>query len=542
MAESDLNHPGRARAALAVRFRDCLRRFPRTTRAGATAIVALGVSVITVGASAVIVDHNWLYDQRDALKFVSDAAAVASTIELERHRGTMTQDQMNSLLRETARTYAMLNLHFLSGDRLTRAKDTLAVEITPYQNENKVDVSISADLGGTLFSRHLPITGNYTGPTTVAAGSGVELQLTPVEVVLAIDASGSMRYTLQETIVYRPWEQSRMDIVKAAARSLVDVLRPSAANRVAVSVLPWQASVRLTSRTKTQWENRGWAEFPKSRHYPVTYNCRPRDTCTYTSEDQTMPEHPPERWRACMDETRVSMDGHASHADVSEWFTPPSRLPFAQAIFPGLLGAAYSCAPRPHPGDYDRQNCYSNSFPAQRTCDHDIPSFIPLTTDRVQIDDAIDGLEAVGDFTYSALGLLWGQRLLSHSWQAVWGDPVHPVDNTLQANKDTRKVIVLLTDGEDSICSSRDPNCERSDVGIGRSRACDAVKAQGTEIFVIAAIDNPSSALADALRACSSEAEHPEGTYAFLDHTDEASLRATFTEIANQLTIVRRTH
>jgi len=34
----------------------------------------------------------------------------------------------------------------------------------------------------------------------------------------------------------------------------------------------------------------------------------------------------------------------------------------------------------------------------------------------------------VGLRTYSALGVLWGQRLLSHSWSDVWGGNAHPVD------------------------------------------------------------------------------------------------------------------
>ena len=67
-------------------WRECPRagRFLRNAGGGATAIVAGAVTVMAVGASALIVDHNWLVDQRDVLKKASDAAAVAATMELKR--------------------------------------------------------------------------------------------------------------------------------------------------------------------------------------------------------------------------------------------------------------------------------------------------------------------------------------------------------------------------------------------------------------------------------------------------------------------------
>lgn len=59
-------------------------RFLRDASGGATAIVAGAVTIMVVGASALLVDHTWLVDQRDVLKSASDAAAVAATIELKR--------------------------------------------------------------------------------------------------------------------------------------------------------------------------------------------------------------------------------------------------------------------------------------------------------------------------------------------------------------------------------------------------------------------------------------------------------------------------
>ena len=59
---------GQTRRMEAPRFLTTLRRFVRSTRAGATAIAAAAVAVMTVGGAVLIVDHQWLVDQRDAMK------------------------------------------------------------------------------------------------------------------------------------------------------------------------------------------------------------------------------------------------------------------------------------------------------------------------------------------------------------------------------------------------------------------------------------------------------------------------------------------
>ena len=523
-----------------------MRGFARSTRGGATAIVATAVVVVMIGATTIIVDHNWLVDQRDVLKSASDAASIAATVELERQRNaSLSQDQLGALLSGIAHTYAMLNLQHLSGDRLDQAEQSLDVKVTTISARNGVNVAIEADLGGTLLARHLPLTGYYTGPDVIGTFAGAELEINPVEVVLAIDVSASMESKLGGGHTFDR-AQSRIGIVKAAAKHLVDILEPSVQNQIAVAVIPWHNSVRLPERSRSRWETKTWARFPSSRHYPAIYMCRPVSTCTLTSQDQNMPASAPERWKTCLDEARVSLAGHASHADVSEWFSPPSELPFAKAIYPGLWTATYDCMGHPRPSDFVLESCYSSPIVTkltvpQPTCPNNSPRILPLSNDSVEIHKAIDDLNPIGFRTYSALGVLWGQRLLSHSWQDVWGNPVHPLDLELPINKGARKAVVLLTDGKDNRCGA-DPTCERNRSGISRARACDAVKAEGTEIFVVAAIDGTDEDLAQGLLDCSSQAERPEGNYAFLDHTDKESLQATFAEIASQLSVVRRTH
>ena len=164
----------------------------------------------------------------------------------------------------------------------------------------------------------------------------------------------------------------------------------------------------------------------------------------------------------------------------------------------------------------------------------EIPAILPLTMDREKIENTIDSLTPFSERTYAALGILWAQRLLSHSWSDVWGGGEHPLNPDADGNERARKAIVLLTDREDA--SDR--------VGVERNAACTAVKEEGTEIFAVAAMhpDNVTGALAADLKACPSAADDPEARYVFLQNHDEATLRAAFASIAAQLTTTRRVY
>ena len=540
------------------RERSPIGRFLCGVRGGATAIVAGAVTVMTVGASALIVDHNWLVDQRDVLKSASDAAAIAATIEMKRLPPETSDAALHDALRQTAHNYAALNLEYLRGDRLARAKDSLSVEVTPHPGRNSVDVVAKANLGGTLFSRHLPLAGKYTGPGEITVVAKVESLTSPVEVVLAIDVSESMKDTLGGGSARRDPSSSRMAIVKRAASSLVDILDPNEESRVAVGVVPWQVVVRLDETARQNWVTQGWAEYPTSRHYDAPYACTPDGGCTVPPADHNLPADLDEPWQGCLDEHRVDSRGHGDLPATENLLDAPSDTAFAQAIFSALHAVAYECEDKPLPGNFYYQRCYGaesaaisavpnailSEDPAQRYCGDDVPAILPLTSDRAVIDTAIDALLPVGLRTYSSLGVLWGQRLLTHDWQRVWGDDIYPVDPKSEANANTRKAMVLLTDGEDNPCGLYDPFCTTNDVGILRSTACSMAKAAGTEIFVVAAMApyKVSGTLADSLWACSSEADNPEGTYVFLNNSDADSLEAAFADIAQQLQTVRRVY
>ena len=574
---------GEARGRFAAR----VRAFVDDARAGATAITAAAVTVMTVGASALIIDHVWLVDQRDVLKTAADAAAIAATLEIERQLAAnpgISDEDLKKKLYPVAMSYVFRNLRHLPDDRLKKAADTLKVEITALDRAQRtVGVTAKADLGGTLVSRVLPLLGSYEGSGLTVARAGVESETTPVEVVLAIDVSQSMGRTLTDGATQTPWSQkraeSRMDIVKRAAKSLVDILEPDARNRVAVGVVPWHVNVRLDPTAAREWTEKGWAHYPRQRTYPIPWWCNNSGSdCTVSPVVDDLPASAPAGWLGCLDSHRLGAGGTGpsqlpAPRTAKALFATPDGSPFAQSYFPprgdsGVGGRRYCCtdpvkrasvafasAREEHcdeavpekPASGREEHCYEEQpHLAQDGCAADQPVLHALSTNPDAIKHTIDALApaAVGSYTFSSYGVLWAQRMLDPAWKRVWGGAVHPADPATPGHASLRKAIVLLTDGQDdAYCGPGDPDCSRTALAVPSAEACARAKARGTEIFVVAAM-NPSlvtSDFASALRTCSSEADdNSDGDYVFLNNATPESLETAFTDIAKQLRTVRK--
>ena len=247
----------------------------------------------------------------------------------------------------------VINLAHLPSERLTKAKDTLKIFLDDSgRAQGTVNVTATANLGGTLFSRYLPLLGNYEGPGAIQVKAGVDSNSKPAEVVLAIDISTSMEYSLEGPGA--PTSSSnppRIDVVKRAASDLVDILKPDADNRVAVGVVPWHIQVRLDSDTANYWVRggRGWAVYPTQRFYEVPYlNCdrRNANACTNLPDGvaQSLPGSPPHAWKRCLAEARTGSGTAAALPETAAArFAPPSQNPFAQGFFTSGFGNAYQC-------------------------------------------------------------------------------------------------------------------------------------------------------------------------------------------------------
>ena len=235
-------------------------RFFRDVTGGATAITAAAVTVMAVGGTALISDHIWLVDQRDALKSAADAAAIAATLERNRLSDDLSDQKLNKKLQATAKRYVKLNLAHLPKDRYKRAVKTLTVKVFPSRHQDTVGVTAEADLGGTVFASRLPIFGDYTDPSKTKAEAGVERVREPVDVVLALDTSISMKRDLKGRVT-EDSEQSRLEIVRRAALQIVDVFDGSAH----IGVIPWS---NVVNAKRAEWPAKYAPEINNHRRYP----------------------------------------------------------------------------------------------------------------------------------------------------------------------------------------------------------------------------------------------------------------------------------
>ena len=278
-----------------------LGRFLCGTRAGATAIAAVAVTVMAVGASALIVDHVGLVGQRDMLKSAADSAAVAATQEMARRSGeTLTDDALEAALEPLARRYFLLNLSHLAPQCYARAKESLTVTLVIDRVQNSVSVTAQADLGGTIFSRHLPILGRYSGPPTMQAKAATQCGGGLVEVVLALDVTGSMSGKIDKTSAAGPGNH-RMQVAIEAAKALIAELDSCDSSDVAVGVIPWDKTVRVPA--PDTWKNEGWV-----------------DTSNF-SREETQTGHEP--WAGCLMDRAHSPTNPKNSAGLS--LTLPSE-------------------------------------------------------------------------------------------------------------------------------------------------------------------------------------------------------------------------
>ena len=531
-------------------------RFFRETRAGATAITAAAVTVMSLFGTALIVDHVWLVDQRDMLKSSADAAVVAATLKLQELPRSMSDEDVRAELQAVAERYIRFNLaENLTEQSRATMLETLAVSIDVNRALGTVGVSANADLGGTLLSRWFL---SYAGPPDgTRVDSGAEGSLGATEVVLVIDVTGSMLDNLNGVRVGSDDSSSRINIVKTAAADLIDILNSHDSSAIAVGIVPWTYRVRLNQSTRTSWETKGWAVYPTERTY-LQPTRGPPGSDMYLPETQSLPARTRlptacRAWAGCPD-MRMK-EGSPSFSTAL-----PSAEPFVmnfythRTSYPDSHYASYSCQSYTRAESRDKGGeeplCYDlDRAPAgQSLCSSgDIQTggpwrvqpqddcggsaVMPLNSDLAAVRSTIRGLRGSGAATYSSSGIAWGIRLLDPSWRDVWGHAEHPMD----VDTGAQKVMVLLTDGEDN---------HFSNAYTHRRLGCTAAKNQGIVIFTIAAMhpNNVGNTLAEELAKCSSRDDDPSGTYVFVNNSTPEDLKNAFSEIARQMIRLRRTY
>ena len=427
-------------------------RFLRDTRAGATAIAAAAVTVMTVGGAALIGDHAWLVDQRDVLKAATDAATVATTIEMTRQLGRqprMTDDVLKAALEPVARRYVELNLEHLLEDRLATAKKTLVVTVAFDRNLSTVDISAEANLGGTLFARHIAFLGNYVGPATLRADAEVECTTNVVEVVLALDITASMNGIIEDNPGDAD-DKNRLAVAIEAADALVDVLHSGCKQAdLAIGVVPWDKAVRLD--TPGTWQSNGWVDL--SRY---------TDDANVTESD----------WAGCVEDRTHDLVDIGRSDGLS--LALPGTVAFPAFLHPDTTRQDPAIITRMRELVFKQFPDIANTFTAEEVearlaeygdnnwanpangegyggpnyqCTR--PTLLPLTSDTAMVKAKLQSLDDASLWGGSAtahVGVTWGRRMLASSWRTVWGErPTRSIPPGIRPARSPRRSCCLPT-------------------------------------------------------------------------------------------------
>lgn len=155
----------------------------------------------------------------------------------------------------------------------------------------------------------------------------------------------------------------------------------------------------------------------------------------------------------------------------------------------------------------------------------------PLTTDLDELNRSIRRFRASG-YTAGHIGIQWSWYLLSPNWAPVLPAAAKPADHNPGK---VSKYAILMTDGEFNTAYAGVGRSETPDGAQTRrssnyaKRLCDAMKADGIEIFTIGFMLNEAAAK-DVMRDCATEGGRTVRHY--FETSTGAELDAAFQEIA----------
>ena len=519
------------------------------TRAGAIGLSSVLITLMCFGGTAFVSDHVLLFHHRNVLQAAAASASIAATQHLVKLDIDLTDEELAGALEPLARRYVLANLP--EGTRES-ARDSLEVTLTPDREAGVVGVEASADLGGAIVGRH--IWGRLIDKTS--ASSGAERIVVPVELVLAIDVTGSMNGSIHHGAGSTfPEKDRRINVVRNAAQILVTALYDQDGGdtgHVSVGLVPFNTTVNVGAARQD------WVSDLGQGHKVIPPGFGP--------------------WRGCIEHREQQDDLDLSlvtpgEAPFTSWFAPSTleyrpaeRAALAAEIGTSVHGYNDWSPDNPHE-DYNHSPHFG--------CPRD--PIVPLTADREAVEQAIADLQPwEGGGTMTHLGVVWARRLMASEWRDAWGLPE-------EEETGTQKALVLLTDGLNMAWDhdrTYPGNYRHAGVsygeytsdytGYGRAgngtieegyrvgtrltgqsggargvlntiflESCERAKADGIAVFTVSAVPHGHGSeqrLRDRLIACATSEDH-----AFVENSEPTRMQDAFREIGRMVQGIRRT-
>jgi Flp pilus assembly protein TadG len=459
------------------------------------AICAVPV-LLVVGAG---VDFSRVSAARTAAQSAADAAALAaasSKLDAEAAMRLVADNHANANLRET---------------------NAAGSKITDFAY-NATTREVTLKITGSVKPTFMALAGWQTLPYQAEAKAVRGLNGT-TELVLVLDNTWSMA-------------GDKLVALKAAAEDLVVQLRQDPNADVKIGVVPYADYVNVGVNNR----NSGWVDVP------ADYSTTSARTCTTLTTRQTCTRGAA---RTC---TRV-VDGRSETYDCTPSTCTTQTVPPYESCSGGNTTwyRWYGCV-----GSRRAANLRLNdTTPSERypgylaTSQNCLNPIVPLTSNQATVISAIRGMVVnIGGYrpsTYIPAGLIWGVNVLSPTAPFSEGAAYDPT------NRRPRKVMVLMTDGENTLVFRSADGRHIAPSGNATAQAaqlkqtyddmndiCTYAKSKQIEVFTVA-FDITDTTAISAMRNCASSSAH------YFDAKDRQGLADAFKAIALSLQNVRIT-
>lgn len=389
---------------------------------------------------------------------------------------------------------------------------------------------------------------------TVSAHTVVHRAVRGMELALIMDNTGSMR------------SSGKMGAMKSAAHDLVDILygEDEIVNDFWVSLVPYAATVNIGGG-RTAWLD----AFDPADYLPDAWEAATNyatdefasfDSLPYQALQPNVGSQPdinPADWLPL-----AAVEWKGCVEARAEPFDQTDDLPTTEA-FVHQYWATTDGVYTPQTGDNDwdwanideANSAQNNGLGPNLGCG---PAITPLVAERTTVESAIDEMQPWHrGGTMANVGLAWGWRVLSPTWQGMWGGTT---PNELPVDYDTPlmdKVAIMLTDGvnqwydwptglpnnpdadytaygrvSEGRLGTTNGSAATTEINTRLMTVCNAMKAQGIIIFAITfKLNNQTTQ--NLYRDCATSPAH------YFNSPSNSELQDVFHEIGNELTNLR---
>ena len=336
---------------------------------------------------------------------------------------------------------------------------------------------------------------------------------TDTEVVMVLDTTASMA-------------GAKMTTLKTAAKNLVNKVTESADSKIRIGVVPFAQYVNIGVSRR----NKPWVSVPADSSKTTTTPAKCTDI-----KSRTTCATPAKSYSCTKYNDGVPYQG-TCYTAASNCSTTYYNAPYAQQCTPAKTTTStskfYGCVGSPAYPKNVRDDDPARVYPGfmNLTCTTELT---PLTASKPTVIAAIDALATYGE-TYIPSGLAWGFNALSKA------EPLNEAAayDATGRNMKPRKVLVLMTDGENTIQMNASNGMHNvsatpaTQANNYTTELCSNIRAAKIEVFTIA-FSVTNAATKTMLQGCASDPQH------YFDATDSAALSAAFQTIADALRVIR---